>query len=235
MHCPTCNKTLAPGTKCPKCGKLAVASSSDEIDLMPLEEPKKTSASDFAPPPEAFLPPPPMPGKGKKTTAPAEPGQEQPAGEPMRIRAGAMAPKASNMNKIIGGAVLLLLLLFISWRMLRTENKIIGSDMAMVDNKTFTIQPNGTLLRNIEVSGKINWTFEVTATDDTVSVGVVQRSAKEPQTIVALKKLPETYDVVKKGETHPASGEFKTGTYSWVVMNENKKAVRVKVKFKAQP
>lgn len=234
MHCPTCNKTLAAGTKCPKCGKLAVASSSDEIDLMPLEEPKKTTASDFAPPPEAFLPPPPMPGKGKKTAEASLPGQEPPSNEPVRVRAGAMAPKASHTSKIVGGVVLLLLLLFISWRMLRTENKIIGLDPT-VDNKTFTITPGGTLVRNVQVSGTIRWTFEVTATDDTVLVGVVQRSAKDPQTIAALKKLPETYDAVKKGETHPASGEFKTGTYSWVVMNENKKAVRVKVKFKAQP
>jgi hypothetical protein len=31
------------------------------------------------------------------------------------------------------------------------------------------------------------------------------------------------------------TGDFKTGQYSWVVINEGKKAVRVKVKFKAQP
>jgi hypothetical protein len=154
--------------------------------------------------------------------------------EPTRTRAGGLAPKAGHTNKIIGGVVLLMVLLFIAWRMIRTENKVLGLDPS-VDNKTFTLQPNGTLVRNVEISGKIHWNFEVTATDDTVAVGVVQRSAKDPQTIVALKKLPDNYDTVKKGETHPMSGEFKTGTYSWVVMNEGKKAVRVKVKFKAQP
>ena len=75
----------------------------------------------------------------------------------------------------------------------------------------------------------------MTATDDVVSVGVVQRHRNDPQTIVALKKVSETYDVVNRGETHPMSGVFKTGQYSWVVMNEGKKAVKVKVKFKAQP
>jgi hypothetical protein len=154
--------------------------------------------------------------------------------EPMRTRAGGLAPKAGNTNKIIGGVVLLIVLLFIAWRMFRTENKVIGLDPT-VDNKTFTIPINGTLVRNVEISGKVKWTFEVTAMDDIVAVGVVQRSAKDPQTIVALKKLPDNYDTVKKGETHPMSGEFKTGAYSWVVMNEGKKAVRVKVKFKAQP
>ncbi|HEV3027456.1 MAG TPA: hypothetical protein VG457_07770 [Planctomycetota bacterium] len=235
MHCPSCNKTLAAGTKCPKCGKLAVASSVDEIDLMPMDEPKVAGAAAFHPPPEAFLPPPPMPGKGSKKKALAAPGEVPPMEEPLRIRAGALAPKASPTNKIIGGGVLLLLLLFIAWRMFRTENKVLGLDPT-VPNKTFTVQPNQALLRNVEISGTVSWKFEVTATDDTVAVGVVHRSAKDPQTLAALKQLPDTtYELVKKGETHPMSGEFKTGTYSWVVLNENKKAVRVKVNFKAQP
>jgi hypothetical protein len=234
MHCPSCNKTLAAGTKCPKCGKLAVASSVDEIDLMPMDEPKVAGAAAFQPPPEAFLPPPAMPGKGTKKKALVAPGEEPPMSEPLRIRAGALAPKASYTNKLIGGTVLLMVLLFIAWRMLRTENKVIGLDPT-IDNKTFTLQPNQALVRNVEISGTIGWKFEVTATDDTVAIGVVRRSAKDPQTIAALKQLPDLYETVKKGETHPMSGDFKTGTYSWVVLNENKKAVRVKVKFKAQP
>jgi len=233
MHCPSCNRTLAAGTKCPKCGKVAVASSVDEIDLMPLEEPKVAGAAAFEPPPEAFLPPPTMPGKGKKKGL-AEPGEEPERMEPLRVRAGALAPKASNTNRIIGGAVLLLLLLFISWRIFRTESKIIGPDPSF-ETKTFTVQPNQALVRNVEISGSVRWSFDVTATDDTVSVAVVQRSGKDPQTVAALRKLPEPYEPVKKGESHSMSGEFKTGTYSWVVLNENKKAVRVKVKFKAQP
>ena len=234
MHCPTCNKTLAAGAKCPKCGKLAVASSADEIDLMPMDEPKTTGEAAFQPPPEAFLPPPTMPGKGVKRIGPATPGEEPPQDEPARPRAGAMVPKGGSTNLIIGGVVLLLVLVFIGWRMFRTENKVIGLDPT-VDNKIFTVQPNQALVKNVEVSGTISWNFEVTATDDVVSVGVVQRHRNDPQPIVALKTVSETYDVVNRGETHPMSGVFKTGQYSWVVMNEGKKAVKVKVKFKAQP
>jgi hypothetical protein len=235
MHCPSCNKTLAAGTKCPKCGKMAVASSADEIDLMPMDEPKTTGEADFHPPPEAFQPPPAMPGKGVKRLGPPVPGDGPPPDEPVgRMRAGAMVPKGGNTNLIIGGVVLLMVLLFIGWRMFRTENKVIGLDPT-VDNKMFTVQPNQPLVKNVNISGTINWTFEVTSVDDVVSVGVVQRDSKDPQTMLALKKLPETYDPVKKGETKPMSGVFKTGQYSWVVLNEGKKAVRVKVKFKAIP
>src|SRR5579862_5645836 len=151
MHCPSCNRTLAAGTKCPKCGKLAVASSVDEIDLMPLDEPKVAGAAAFQPPPKAFLPPPTMPGKGSKKKALAAPGELPPMEEPLRIRAGALAPKATNTNKLIGVAVLLMLLLFIAWRMFRTENKVLSGD-PVVENKTMSVPPNQALVRNLEVS-----------------------------------------------------------------------------------
>ncbi|MBV8880920.1 MAG: hypothetical protein JO332_13195, partial [Planctomycetaceae bacterium] len=108
MHCPSCNKTLAAGAKCPKCGKMAVASSSDEIDLMPMDEPKVAAAEAFQPPPEAFLPPPPMPGKGAKRVGPPGPGDAPLPDEPLRDRAGAMVPKGSHTNLIIGGGIALL-------------------------------------------------------------------------------------------------------------------------------
>lgn len=233
MHCPSCNRTLAAGVKCPKCGKMSVASSVDEIDLMPMDEPKTTGDAAFQPPPEAFLPRPTMPGKGPRKAALAS-AEGPPLEEPRRSRAGAMIPKTNQRNLIIGGVVLLLVVLFIGWRVLRTENKVIGIN-PIADNKMFTIQPNQALVKNVQISGRILWTFEVSATDDTVGVGVVPRHSSDPQTIVALKKLQDPYDQVKKGETHPLSGEFSTGSYSWVVLNETKKAVRVKVKFNAQP
>lgn len=239
MHCPTCNKTLAAGTKCPKCGKMAVASSADEIDLMPLEPAKPVDPSAFQPPPEAFLPPPPMPGKGGSSTktkatdpAPAPPdGKEM--DEPIRPRAGAMVAAGGNTNKIIGAVVVGIIVLFFAWRMLRTEDKITGK--LPFDNKQVSIAPGTAYLENYEVTGKIPWKLEVTSLDDTVSVGVVTRNPSDPKTLVALKKLNENYETVTKGQSHPMSGELKTGKYSWVVLNETKKSVRVKVTFKAQP
>jgi hypothetical protein len=236
MHCPACKATVPNGTtKCPKCGKPALASTSDEIDLMPMDEPKPSDAPAFNPHPEPTAPPRSPAGKGVKRVGPAVPGEEPPAvDEPIRVRAGALVAKGSNVNLIAGGVVGLLLVLFIGWRMLRTENKIVLGD-GNVDNKPFTIQPNQVLMKNLDISGMIHWNFEVMPESDSVLVGVVQRGAKDPATIAALKKLPESLEIVKKGDVHPMSGEFKTGSYSWVVINENKKAVRVKVKFKAQP
>jgi len=237
MHCPTCNKTLAAGTKCPKCGKMAVASSADEIDLMPLEPAKAPDPSAFHPPPD--LPPPVMPGKtGSSTkTKATDPAAPPPDGkemdEPIRPRAGAMVTAGGNTNKIIGGAVVLIIVLFFAWRILRTEDKITGK--LPFENKQLSIAPNSAYLENYEVTGKIKWTFDVTPLDDTISIGVVTRNPSDPKTIVALKKLNETYETVAKGQAHPMSGEFKTGKYSWVVLNETKKSVRVKVTFKAQP
>jgi hypothetical protein len=234
MHCPTCNKTLAAGTKCPKCGKMAVASSADEIDLMPLEPARPADPAAYAPPPDAFMPPPPpMPGTGKKAAVTAEPGEAPPMEEPLRPRAGAMAPRAGNTNLIIGAVVVGILVLFFAWRIFRTEDKVLGR--LPIENKAYTIQPNQAQVENYEVTGKIGWKFEVTPTEDTVLMGVVVRNPADAKTVVALKKLNEVYDPVKKGEMHPMSGEFKTGKYSWVIMNETKKPVRVKVTFKAQP
>jgi len=234
MHCPTCNKTLAAGTKCPKCGKMAVASSADEIDLMPLEPARPADPSAYQPPPDAFLPPPPpMPGTGKRAAATAAPGEEPVQEEPIRPRAGAMVASCGNTNLIIGGVVVGILVLFFAWRIFRTEDKIQGK--LPLENKIYTIQPNQAQIENYDVLGKYGWKFEVTPTEDVVLMGVVQRNPADPKTVAALKKLNETYDAAKKGETHPMSGEFKTGKYSWVILNESKKPVRVKVTFKAQP
>lgn len=234
MHCPACKADVPSGSKkCPKCGKPALASHSDEIDLLPLDEPKPADASAFQPPPEAFQPPPPMPGKGLKRIGPPVPGEEPPQDEPIRPRAGAMIAKGGNTNLIIGAVVAVIVLGFIGWRIFRTENKVIGLD-PKVEGKFFTVQPNQPLVKNVEISGKVNWTFEVAPDTDTVLVGVVQRGSKDPVNVPTLKKL-DGLETVKKGEPHPMSGEFKTGQYSWVVINETKKPIRVKVNFKAQP
>jgi len=243
MHCPSCNKTLAAGTKCPKCGKLAVASSVDEIDLMPMDEPKVSGAAAFQPPPEAFLPPPsakPAKRETKKETKKEAATQVDPSelGIPEAVlakpRASAYEPPAeSNMKFYIGSALALLVVLFGVWRAFRTENKIILGKPGFDTN--WTVQANSVQLENYDISGTIKWTLEVTPADDLVRVGVVKRNPKDPKTLAALKALPDPYENVKKGEPYSASGEFKTGQYSVVVMNENKKPVKAKVKFKAQP
>ena len=235
MHCPSCNKTLAAGTKCPKCGKLAVASSVDEIDLMPMDEPKVAGAAAFHAPPEALQPPAGKPAKPAKKEATKQVDVSElgiPEAVLAKPRASAYEPPAeSNVKLIVGGVIALLVILFGAWRAFRTENKII---VGRPVDQTWTIQANAAQVENYDISGTIKWTFEVTPADDAVNVGVVKRGPKDPKTLVALKALPGPYETVKKGEPYSTSGEFKTGQWSVVVLNESKKPVKAKVKFKAQ-
>jgi len=234
MHCPSCNKTLAAGTKCPKCGKLAVASSVDEIDLMPMDEPKASGAAAFQPPPTAVQAPAAKPAK-KEVAKHADPSD---LGIPAEVLAKPRAsayepPPESNVKLYIGGAIAAMFILFGVWRAFRTENKILLGKTNI--NTTWTIQANSAQVDNYEISGTIKWTLEVTPADDAVLVGVVKRNPKDPKTLVALKALPDPYETVKKGEPYSTSGEFKTGQYSVVVLNETKKPVKAKVKFNPHP
>jgi len=235
MHCPSCNKTLAAGTKCPKCGKLAVASSVDEIDLMPMDEPKASGATAFEPPAAAVQAPSVKPAKKKEVATQPDPSD---LGIPEEVLAKPRAsayepPPESNTKLYIGGAIAGMFILFGLWRMFHTENKIVLGKTTI--DTTWTVQANAAMLDNYDISGTIKWTLEVTPADDTVRVGVVKRNPKDPRTLAALKALPDSYETVKKGEPYSASGEFKTGQYSVVVLNESKKPVKAKVKFKAQP
>src|SRR5260221_1694187 len=182
MHCPSCNKTLAAGTKCPKCGKLAVASSVDEIDLMPMDEPKASGATAFQPPSEV-LKPPSSAKQAKKETKKEAPKQVDPSelGIPQEVlakpRASAYDPPAeSNMKFYIGSALALLVVLFGVWRAFRTEEKIlIGKEQF---DTTWTIQANSAQVENFDISGTIKWTLDVTPADDTLLVGAVKRTPK---------------------------------------------------------
>jgi hypothetical protein len=64
---------------------------------------------------------------------------------------------------------------------------------------------------------------------------MVQRGPKDPNTNAALKKLPDPIDSVVKNSTKQLSNELKAGQYSWVLINEGKKAVKAKVKFATTP
>jgi hypothetical protein len=78
-----------------------------------------------------------------------------------------------------------------------------------------------------------HWNWKLS--DDEWRAAVAQKGEGKREEVKFDLWLPEGLETVKKGDVHPMSGEFKTGHYSWVVINENKKAVRVKVKFKVQP
>lgn len=239
MNCPKCGtETTAGASHCRRCGAAlstkaaATPSSSDEIDLMPLET-SKPAYSAYEAPPGLEGPPPP----GGAAVADEEPGNRAgpvlAAGKVSRVRGANASPAKLNLNLIIGGSLAVILILFIAWRLLRTENKAVGTG-AKLEQTTLQIQPNQSKVGNFEVTGKINYTFDVTAVDSDLLVGVVQRNPKDPTTVAVLKKLPDTLDPIRKNEPHNMSGELKAGQYSWVIINEGKKAARAKARFSAQ-
>jgi hypothetical protein len=234
MNCPSCGTAAPSGAAhCKRCGtvlgaKSAPAAVPDEIELMPLEESKPPAHSDFEPPPNLNALPGAVGKPPKDYSKPPEPG------EPVRkIRGASAAPPQGKKGMIIGAALAVLVFGFIGWRVFRTKNEVVAGK-AKVDT-TVSLQPGATRVENVEITGKVPYTFEVNALDGDVLVAIFQRSPKDLATLPALRKLAEGFETVRKGETHPMQGEFTAGQYSWVVANDGKKPVRAKVKFVAQP
>jgi hypothetical protein len=233
MNCPKCGTPAAAAgaTHCRRCGaaystKTPAAASSEEIDLMPLQESKLPAHSSFEPPPGLLQPPPPPGAKA----APADPKD----GPPMpdfshKVRGAGSAPRKSSAPLLIGGVVALIVVGFLAWRIFRTENKVVSGKTKM--DTTLTIQPNRPYIENLEISGKVSYALEVSPLDGELLVGMAQRAPKDPNTIAALKKLPDPIDPVRKGDSKQLGAELKAGQYSWILINESKKAVKAKVKF----
>src|SRR5579863_8465507 len=127
MNCPSCGTEAPSGaTSCRRCGKALGAkapkkeeeSSPGEIELMPLEPSKAPAHSEFEPP--AGLPPPPVAlGKQPKDySQPPSPTDPRP-----RTRAGGMNKGASKTNLYVGGAIALVILLYVGYLMLRTKHE----------------------------------------------------------------------------------------------------------------
>lgn len=237
MNCPKCGTPAADGAKhCRRCGaalsgKAAAApSSSDEIELMPLEESKPPAHSSFEPPPDLLKGTPGPGAKGGPAGGPS--GPPAPGDYVPKIRGANASPAKGNTNLIIGGVVLAIIVGFIAWRMFRTKNELV-SGRAKVETSAM-LPPNQPRIENIELTGKLTYTLEVNAPDGDLSVGFFKRSPKDPSTLAALKKLDDGFETVRKGDTAHKGGELLAGQYSWVVVNEGKKPARAKIKFVIQ-
>ena len=240
MNCPKCGTAAPAGAGyCKRCGSALAAkakaaaaaepSSSDEIDLMPLE-PTKPSYSAYEPPPGLEGGPP-----SKGVAAPPGPDGPPAADAPVRkIRGANSAPKQLPINAIVGGAIALILLVTVGWMMLRTKNEVkVGKPKF---DKPYSVNPGQLYVEDFEVTGVVPYTLEVTVTEGEVLTGVIRRTHKDPKKIDVIKNLGEPLEVVKKGEPRTFSAEFKhKEQWSWVVANETKKPARIRVKFQTQP
>lgn len=236
MNCPSCGTPAAAGAAhCKRCGTplgakkgAAAAAVPDEYDLMPMEPVKEPAHSSFEPP--ANLPPPGPAALSKPAKDYSKPPEPDAPGT--KIRGANAAPPKSNLNMIIGGVIAVLVLGFIGYRIFRTKNEIVPPGKPKVEIQV-SLQPNATRVENVEVTGKVPYTLEVTVQDGEMLVAIFKRSPKDPSTLVVLKKLDEGFETVKKGDTHTLKGEFVAGQYSWVLANDTKKPARAKVKFVA--
>jgi hypothetical protein len=238
MNCPKCGTPAqGAGQYCKRCGSALAAkaktaaaaepASSGEIDLMPLET-EKPAYSAYEPPP------------GLDPGGAAPPGPAGPGGPPSpdaqgktKIRGAMSAPKTLPINAIVGGAVGLILLVTVGWMMFRTKNEVkVGKPKV---EKAYMVNVGQLYVEDIEVTGVVPYTLEVTVTEGEVLIGVMKRNPKDPKKLDVLKGSGEL-EAVKKGDSRTFNGEFKgKEQWSWVLANETKKPARLKVKFQTQP
>jgi hypothetical protein len=242
MNCPKCRTEAPAGADyCKRCGtalaakaKAAAAqsesSSSDEIDLMPLDEKKPAYQAYEAPP---GLDGGPLPPAGK--AAPQGPGPDGPPldGPVKKIRGANAAPKTLPINAIIGGAIGLILLLGIGWMVLRTKNEVkVGKPKL---EKGYLINAGQLFVEDVEVTGVVPYSLEVSVTEGEALVGIYKRTHKDSRKLDAIKGSGEL-ETLKKGDSKTYTGEFKhKEQWSWVVANDTKKPTRLKVKFVTTP
>lgn len=244
MNCPKCGTPAQAGAAhCKRCGSAlaakaakgaaAAAPASDEIDLMPLEEPKAAAYSAYEPPPGLNVGPPPP--AGKAPPGPPGPGGPPPPDAPgKKIRGAMAAPKTLPINTIVGGALGLILLLVVGWMVFRTKNEIkIGKPKF---DKIYMVNPGQLFVEDFEVTGVVPYTLELTVTEGEALTGMIKRNHKDPRKLDAIKSLGEPLESVKKGDTKTFSDSFKhKEQWSWILSNETKKPARLKVKFQTQP
>jgi hypothetical protein len=231
--CPACGKGITAATKkCPACGKEIAAPppKPDSYDLLP-EEPKKK---------EEEGPPSPAPSGGKG----APPNESHTR---TRVPGLALASHEARTTKtqeslfeltkgtVIGGVIVLLALVFFTFKMCRTEYKVEGRTKQPVLQER-PVRAGGAITDSFVVKGGATFEFEVAPVDGDVLAGVLKRDPKGSVNPEALKGItvPESLAPVSKGSSKTFEGELPPGTYSWVVLNEGKKPVKVKIKYLAK-
>jgi hypothetical protein len=229
--CPACGKGVTAATKkCPACGKEIAATASPagggSYDLMP-EEPKKEEQKAPASPAGG-----PAPGSGEQHTRTRVPGLALATHE---ARSTKVQENVFELTKgtVVGGVVVLLALVFFAFKACKTEYKVEGK-YRQTTLQERPIRSGGAMTDNFVVKGGATYEFEVLPTDGDVLAGVLKRGPKDSATPEALKAIPGEFVLVGKGQTRTFEGELPPGNYSWVVLNEGKKPVKVKLKYLAK-
>jgi len=212
----------ANASKCPACGKTA-SLLPDTYDLLPEEPAKKPEADPFAPP--------------SGLTEPAAAPAPKPPRAPLRTDDwNPHAPKFEiNKGMAIAGSLLLLVIGGIGWKMCGPEPSEVKGRGAKTAN-WLPFQLAGGRWQNIsfEVKGAATFKYEVAADEGTILAGYLKRSQTERLTVDLLKAKANLVPVIP-GTTQVLEGKLDAGRWDWVVFNEDKKPVRGRMKYLAEP
>lgn len=230
MNCPSCAKPLpANAPKCPACGK-TVSLLPETYDLMP-EEPAKTPEAD------PFAPPPGLLQGGPTTAASPEPGPKpmKPPFRPQEWAPTGGSPFEVNKGMAFAGGLLLLMIAGIAWKTCGPEPSEIKGRFKTATPLPFQLAGERPQVVPFEVKGAATYTFEVSADDGEVLMGVIKRVPGLTATVAALKGAPEGLVPVIKDNTRTLEGKLSSGQYWWVVVNDSKKLVKGRMKYVATP
>jgi hypothetical protein len=244
MNCPKCGTTAQAGAAhCKRCGtplaakaKAAAAaaapSSSDEIELMPLETAKPSYNAYEAPPGLEGVPAIPLPGR-QDAAAPESDGPPPPDAPVRKIRGAMSAPSQLPINKLVYAAVGVLLLLVVGWMMFRTKNEVkVGKPKL---EKAYTLNVGHVIVEDVEVTGVVPYTLEITVSEGELLAGVMKRNPKDSRKLDAIKSAGDL-EILRKGDVKTFTGEFRNKEqWSWILANDTKKPARLKVKFQTSP
>jgi hypothetical protein len=229
MNCSKCGKPLAAGAK--KCACGTEAASSYSYDLLPEEEPKKkdSPADTFALPPGAALPPPVALGGGVDLGAGAAAKPAKTSRSFDRSRGASLHGGGGLSLKKIGliaGVGLIVVLL--GMRMCSGTKAVITMNNPKASGAS-TLYPNMQKIIPFQLVGAANYTLQVEAVDGDVSIGVVERGARDKVTPEVVKTWSLT--PVKKGEKQVLTNNLGTGSYSFVMLTDTKKGVKIKYEY----
>lgn len=223
MKCSSCGKPLAAGANvCAGCGK--AASGDYSYDVLPDEPKKEDAAKDaFMLPPGAALP------GNMGLPGPGAVREKAPRGE--RMRAGSVNQLSLPYKKIGLYAGVALILVILGMRMCGDSGRKFTGTSDRADSTTI-LYATTPKVYPFQVAGEYSYTFTVEPVDGDVSFGVVPRSAKDRISPEVVKTW--TLTPVRKGESQTLENTVQTGSYSFVIVTESKKAVKVKYKYRVK-
>lgn len=150
-----------------------------------------------------------------------------------RHRAGRVLTSGGGAKATFGGIIgVIVICAFLGLKVCRVAKRVVGET---IENKVVTIAAGDDYGGILEVDGSYTYTFEVTALDGPVRIGVTLIKSKTSPSEAEVTALVAGSKEVGQGRTETITGPMRTGNYMWVVLNpDENKPVQAKVSFVAR-